>query len=389
MGREGVTDIQLNLKGQDPVVLNEAAGRVAEALRDVPGLEGVRSTVAPTLTVLSFELDPVQAAAQGVDAESVARHLKIALAGEVPTRFLEPPFFHDIRLWADRRQVSGDAESLQLLNIPTSDGRQVSLGSVAEIRHRPVPLFVERENQSPLVQITGTVSSDRTLGAVAVDIDQRLAGIELPKGVQVEYSGKVATLAESQAPLIGALLLALFLRLVVLGVQFESLLNPFLIMLTVLPAMVGSLVALDLIDIPLSSTVYVGLLLAAGIVESNSIIMVEFIELSRRPDVPLRQAILEAAPNRLRPVLLTASSTLVALIPLAIGSGDGSEMLQPMALTVMGGLIVATLFTLIFLPCCYLLAHGSKDWIVRRLRLTGLEEPLEAIHGPDQAEVPA
>lgn len=173
------------------------------------------------------------------------------------------------------------------------------------------------------------------MGAVAADIDERLAGIELPKGVQVDYSGNIATLAQSQAPLVGALLLALFLRLVVLGVQFESLLNPLLVMLTVLPAMVGSLLALDLLGIPLSSTVYVGLLLAAGIVESNSIIMVEFIELSRRPEISLRQAIFEAAPHRLRPVLLTASTALVALVPLAIASGDGAEMLQPMALTVM------------------------------------------------------
>ncbi len=375
VGREGVTDIQLNIQGQDPAALNTAAARIQDAIRDVPGLEGVRSTAPPSLTELTFDLDPVRAAALGVEAESVAKLLKIAIAGEVPTRYLESPYFHDVRLWADRGQLGGDAENLLLLSVPTRDGGRVPLGSVATIRRRATPLFVERENQLPVVQVTGSVSGDRTLGDVAADINQRLAGVELPKGVRVQFGGNVATLGESQGPLVGAMLLALFLRVIVLGVQFESLLNPALVMLTVLPALVGSLLALDLAGVPMSSTVYVGLLLAAGIVESNSIIMVEFIEQTRHGGRPLREAILEAAPHRLRPILMTAVVGVAALAPLAMGSGDGSELLQPMALAVIGGLVAATLFTLVFLPCFYLMAHGAKDMVVRRFGVTAPSEP--------------
>ena len=366
VGREGVTDLQLNLQGQDPAALIDAANRIIEAIRDVPGLEGVRSTAPPERTELSFELDAERAAALGLESEAVAKHLKLAVAGEVPTRFLDPPFFHDVRLWADRRQLEGEIESLQVLSVPLTSGGSVPLGSVAEIRHHRVPLYIERENQSSQVQVTGSISASRTLGEVAVDVEQRLASLDLPKGVRVQFGGKVATLEQSQAPLVAALLLAIFLRLIVLGVQFESLVNPLLVMLTVLPAMVGSLVALDLADVPVSATVYVGLLLTAGIVESNSIIMVQFIENARGPERSLREAILEAAPHRLRPVLLTASTSLVALIPLATATGDGSELLQPVALTVIGGLTVATLFTLVFLPSLYLLAHAVKERVVGR-----------------------
>jgi HAE1 family hydrophobic/amphiphilic exporter-1 len=201
------------------------------------------------------------------------------------------------------------------------------------------------------------------LGDAAVDVQNTINNIAMPVGTSARIAGQNEEMSESFRSLLFALSLAIFLVYLVMASQFESLLHPFIILLTIPLALIGAILALYITGTTISVVVFIGLILLAGIVVNNAIVLIDLINKTRQKGVEKYKAIMEGGKSRLRPILMTTLTTTLGLIPLAIGFGDGAELRAPMGITVIGGLLVSTLLTLVVIPVMYSLLD-FKDYTV-------------------------
>jgi multidrug efflux pump subunit AcrB len=289
--------------------------------------------------------------------------MQIALEGKVVTDFIEGDRSYNVRLRLPHREASNpqDLESV-LLFAGIGDQPPVYLGNVANIKLIKSPASITRDNQMRIVELSASLSEDATLGGVIQQIDNVLADFPLPPGYNIYDAGSKQALQEGRQLTAILLALALFLVFVVMAVQYESLLNPLVIMLSVPFAAIGVAIGIDVVGLTLSMPVKLGMIMLAGIVVNNAIVLVEYIEIVRNRGLEKRSAIIEAARIRLRPILMTTLTTVVGMTPLAIGLGEGAEMLQPLAVTIVSGLSFSMLVTLILIPIMYSVFHwGEKS----------------------------
>jgi HAE1 family hydrophobic/amphiphilic exporter-1 len=228
----------------------------------------------------------------------------------------------------------------------------VSLGSIADIRIAAGPADIRRVGQTRVALIQANLAGGG-LGRAGVAIEKRLRSIDWPEGSSWRVAGQVQEMERSLSSLWIALGLSVFLVYVVMASQFESLLHPLLIMVTVPLALVGVVGVLGWLAIPLSVVVFLGMIMLAGIVVNNAIVLVDYINRLRRRGLPVRDALVEAGSARLRPIVMTTATTILGLLPMSLGLGDGAEIRTPMALTVIAGLISSTVLTLVVLPTLY------------------------------------
>ena len=357
----GDFDVVVNIEGQDTAILAELADKVREQLRSVSGLTDLTSTLITNQPLVNVAVNRERAAAFGISPQAVAQAAQTAINGAIPTRLLDGGFYYDIRLMHDRQTVHGHLLDLPALPVRRLDnGDFVLLGQVADVQIRKGPLAIDRVNQSTVNMVNGTVRG-RTLGEVAPDVRRSLAALELPPGYTLSYGGRMATLNEGGSGLLWVGGLALFLILIVLAVQYESLINP-LIVVGVLPmGLIGAAAALLLTQTPISATVFIGLILMVGIAANNSIVLVAYIEQLREVGQPLMEAVRIGAATRLRPILMTATAAIAGMVPLAGGGQEGGEILQPLAITVIGGIVASLAATLFVLPSIYLLIHQRRS----------------------------
>jgi multidrug efflux pump subunit AcrB len=253
-----------------------------------------------------------------------------------------------------------DLESVLLF--PAAAGRKaIYLGDVARVNLIESAAEIKRDNQQRIIEVSASVAAGTTLGAVLDAIDGRLQDLAMPPGYTRYDGGERETLQEGRSLTGTLLLLALFLVFVVMAIQYESLRNPFIILLSVPFTVVGVAIGITLADLPISMPVWLGMIMLAGIVVNNAIVLVEYIEIMRERGSAVREAILEAARLRLRPILMTTLTTVVGMLPLAIGLGEGSEMLSPLAITIVSGLSFSMLVSLVLVPMIYELTH-IREW---------------------------
>ena len=201
-----------------------------------------------------------------------------------------------------------------------------------------------------------------SVGQVSDSIRARIADLELPDGYGIILGGEEEAIRESNQQLTIVTLLAVFLVFVVMALQYESLINPFVIILAIPLSLIGVAFALWISGTPLSAPVLLGVILLAGIVVNNAILMVEYVEEYRRDrGTPMHQAVIDAGAVRLRPILMTTLTTVFGMLPLALGIGEGSELMQPLAIAVVGGLSVSTLLTLFVVPSAYVVMQTGGD----------------------------
>ncbi|MGD2055980.1 MAG: efflux RND transporter permease subunit, partial [Gammaproteobacteria bacterium] len=225
-----------------------------------------------------------------------------------------------------------------------------------------------RDNQHRIVEVTASLEAGATLGGVLERIDEKLKDLKLPAGYTLYDGGARKTLEEGRS-LTGTLLfLALFLVFVVLSIQYESLRNPFIILLSVPFAVIGVALGITAAGLPLSMPIWLGMIMLAGIVVNNAIVLVEYVEIMRERGSDIRSAILAAARLRLRPILMTTLTTVAGMLPLAIGVGEGAEMLKPLAITIVSGLSFSMLVSLVLVPVMYELTHRMA-WKVAASRI--------------------
>jgi HAE1 family hydrophobic/amphiphilic exporter-1 len=250
---------------------------------------------------------------------------------------------------ADRRS----ADQLGSLPIITPKGDRITLADVSSISRREGPLVIRRLNQERIVTVNaGYAGAD--LGTVVQGVRQRLETITRPEGFTVGLGGEVAEQRKTFGELLVGLLLALALVYMVMASLFESLLHPLVMLLSIPFAVIGVVLALLLTDTTLNVNSFLGMIVLVGIVVNNAIVLVDYINLLRRRDgQELIEAVVEAGRRRLRPILMTTFTTVLALMPVAIGIGEGSELQAPLGRVVVGGLLTSTLITLFFVPTLY------------------------------------
>jgi multidrug efflux pump subunit AcrB len=240
------------------------------------------------------------------------------------------------------------------------------------------PTEIRRESQRRIVEVSAALTGEVPLGEVVRGLREDLRSFELPPGYSLYFSGAFDSLARGNV-LVGTLAgLALFLVFVVMAVQYESLRNPAVIMLGVPFALIGVVIGLLATGLPLSMPVWLGIIMLIGVVVNNAIVLVEYIELMRRRGQALLEAIVEAARLRLRPIMMTTLTTVAGMSPLALGLGEGSEMLRPLAVCMVFGLLFSMLVSLLLIPALYLLAHQRA--VPRGLSRT--PQPSGAAAGP-------
>ncbi len=371
-------DFAITVVGQELEVLREIAFDINARLQDIPGLEGVEVGRESQSPLLRIRVDRDRAASLGLNVSEVGNAIRDAVNGAVPTRYIAGSVEYDVRVRLPRRQVA-DAETLGTLLLLRRDGEPVLLRDVAHFELGAGPANIERENQSRVQRVVGDINTQvNDVSSIMAMVDERLQGLTLPDQYSLIFGGQWEAIQETNREISRVVLLALFLVFVVLAVQYERLINP-LVILTAAPlSLVGVVVMLWLTNTPMSAPVLIGVVLLIGIVVNNAILLVEYIEIGRRElGLSAVDAIIEAGGVRLRPILMTTLTTVTGMAPLAIGLGQGAEIMRPLAIAVVGGLLGALILTLIIVPCFYLVGSRGAEWLHSRVVGTTAELPAE------------
>jgi len=365
----GNEDVSVKVQGPDLAVLNSLANDIMALVRDVEGLSNLNKSLEEAKPELRIQVDRERAAELGISIRDVGETVRTAIDGSIASKYTEGDREYDIRVLLDRQEIKS-LNAVEDLIIYPLVGPPTSLRAVATVREGLGPVTIRRENQNRIVEVTAdVVGTERSLGEVMADISGKLRGLDLPEGYSIFYGGQEETIRENNRILATIILLAIFLVYVVMAVQYESLLNPFVILSTIPLALIGVILSLFVTGIPVGATVMLGVILLAGIVVNNSIILVEFIEILRtEKGLAKTDAVLAAGPIRLRPILMTTATTVVGMLPLALGLGEGSEVLQPLAVATIGGLLFSTIVSLLIIPCAYLLFQDAKERVAAVFR---------------------
>lgn len=359
-------DVSLRIKGEDLETLARLGGQVSERLKQVAGLENLTHSYEALTQEISIRLDRERAAAFGLSVDDVGALLRYGMEGRAVTKLIDGDRAVDIRLRLDRLDIAspGDLESIVIFS-RTGPRRPLRLGDLAEVELVPQPANIQRDRQQRIVEITASAGEGLSVEEAVAAALGAAREITLPPGYSLYEAGSLETLKRGREMGGVLLALALFLVLVAMAVQYESIRNPVIILISVPFALSGVALGLLWTGLPISMPVWLGLIMLAGIVVNNAIVLVEFIEIERDRGLDIRGAILSAARLRLRPILMTTLTTVVGLIPLAMAVGEGSEMLQPLAVTIVAGLSYSTLVSLALVPMVYLVL-GRRDRAARQ-----------------------
>jgi len=358
-GMDTGAPVSIQLRGDDMDTLTRLGNQVVDLIRQVPGAREVNSSLQEGRPEIQVLVHRDRAASYGLSPAEVASTVRTAIDGTVATKYRTGGEEVDIRVQVANGEVSR-LPDLFNLTILSPAGAQVPLSQVAEIKETRGPHTISREDQTRYVAITAQLAG-RDLGSVMKDIQGKIAGLALPSGYAVEYGGEQKQMAETFGDLSMALLLAVVLVYLVMVAQFESALYPFIIMFSVPVTMVGVSFSLLISGRAFSVPAFIGVIMLVGIVVKNAIVFVDYVNILRRRGMERREAILKAGPTRLRPILMTALTAILAMLPMALTLGEGSEGQAPMATVVAGGLAFSTLITLVLVPIIYTILDDWKD----------------------------
>ncbi len=362
-------DISIRVQGSDLQVLASIGDRLLERLRGRPGLRNAQHSAEEQRQEFAVRIDRTRAAELGVDVTLIGRALRIALDGIVVSDFIEADRAYDVRVRLPQGAIDSPAAMDAILLFGAQGGqRAVYLGDVARVELVVAPTEIRRENQRRIVEVSAALTGELALGEVVQRLRDDLHGFELPPGYTLYFGGAYDSLKRGNVLVLTLAALALFLVFVVMAVQYESLRNPAVIMLGVPFALIGVVIGLLATGLPLSMPVWLGIIMLIGIVVNNAIVLVEYIELLRERGRALLEAIVESARLRLRPILMTTLTTVAGMSPLALGLGEGSEMLRPLAVCMVFGLLFSMFVSLLLIPSLYLLAHRRRAGVVQELR---------------------
>jgi HAE1 family hydrophobic/amphiphilic exporter-1 len=363
--------------------LHRVAGFLRDRMGALPGLVDVKSSAELGNPELQVRFDRDALARLGLDLSRVAATVRGKVRGEVATRFNEGDREIDILV----RTAGGEdvrADEVERVIVDHRQGTPVYLASVASISRELGPSEIRRIGQRRAAVVSANLVPGTSLGAAAASIREVLAGYPFPASVLASLSGQEEERQRSFASLLLALGLALFLVYLVMASQFESLVHPLVILFTVPLAAIGVVAALLVTRQPVNVVVMIGIVMLGGIVVNNAIVLVDTVRQLRNEGYPRREALLLAGRRRIRPILMTTGTTVLGLLPMALGLGEGAELRAPLAVTVIGGLGMATLLTLVVIPVVYDLADRAPD----PSRVVGATAAAAGAHGTTVAAAP-
>ncbi|MDI6870442.1 MAG: efflux RND transporter permease subunit [Bacillota bacterium] len=355
--------VQIRIKGDNLAVLANLADGVVRRISRIPGIREADSSLSEGRPEVQVYLRRDKAAAYGLNAALVAQAVRTAIGGEVATRYRVGGDEVDVRVRLDQKDRQSLAD-LTRVRVASPAGVQLPLYEVADVRPGMGPNQINRMNQSRYVTITAQIHN-RFSGAVIRDVSEALKGYPMPEGYRLEFGGEAENMQESFGDLGLAFILAAALVYIIMAAQFESFLYPFIIMFTVPMAFIGVAWTLFLCGKSLSLYAIIGGIMLAGIVVNNAIVLVDFTNTLRSRGYQRDEALRRAGPTRLRPILMTTLTTVLGLVPMALGLGEGAEAESPLALVLIGGLATSTLLTLVLVPVIYTLFDDAGRWLVR------------------------
>ena len=357
--------IEIFIRGPRVDTANRLAWSVAKIVQGVKGTADVFASIQQGQPEYDVVINHAKAGDYGLGTGEVASILRTMVEGEVATRYKEYNREFDVRVRLIPTQRDS-RKAIENLFFTTSQGKKVYLRDVASVVPSSGPARVERINRQRQVTVYAQVAG-RPVGDVARDIGAGLARLTLPPGYSVGFASEVAQMEESFKALVGALILSVIFIYMILASLFGSFLHPFTIMLSLPLAIIGALVALFLTGMRINLMSLIGIVLLMGLVTKNAILLVDYIKTLRERGLSRQEAVLTAAPIRLRPILMTTMAMIFGMLPVALGLGSEAEMRQPMAVAVIGGLITSTLLTLAVVPVVYtLLDELIERWRRRR-----------------------
>lgn len=350
----------LNIYGYDLAASSAFAERIKRLMEhEMTGFRDVTISLDMARPEYHVVIDRAKAGAMGIPVQSVADTVNLAFGQTKSAVYRELGDEYDIvvRLRDEDRRAEPDLENLF---VRAANGEPVRLSNVAHFEKKPGPLQIDREDQQRLIKVAANITGN-DLGKATSALEKRLAEIPVPVGISTAFGGSVKEQKESFVSLIGALLLGVMLTYMVMAAQFESLVVPLIIMFSLPFGFVGAIWVFALTGFSLNITTFIGLIMMVGLVVKQAIVYLDYaLQLIDHNDWDVKEALKEAGRVRLRPILMTVSAMVMGFVPMAISTKQGSEFWQPLSLTIIGGLIVSTVITLVLIPAVYYLIYGKK-----------------------------
>ncbi len=358
----GDKPITIDIIGHDVDQTNMLARQIKKIVENTPGTKDTKISRGAGRPELLIRIDREKAALVGTNLGDISDALKTQVLGSEASKYREGGDEYEIFLRAqeDKRK---NIEDLKRLVITTRSGTTVRLGNLATIEEATSPTEIKRQDRERIVKVSAEVYK-RALGDIAADIAKELDQLEIPEGIDVSFGGSVEEQKESFQDLFILLILSLVLVYMVMASQFESLRDPFIIMFSIPFAFVGVIWAFLITKTTLSLISFVGVIILVGIVVKNAIVLVDYTNILRKRGLKLIDAVSLGGKHRLRPVLMTALTTMLGMLPMALSRHEGSETWRPLGITVIGGLLVSTLVTLVLVPVIYSIFEGRKKHVV-------------------------
>ncbi|SHK34609.1 efflux RND transporter permease subunit [Paramaledivibacter caminithermalis] len=364
MGGGTGAPISVDIKGDDLDELKKIADDLKTSIEGIEGTREVKSSFGEGIPEVQIKIKRKNASQYGLTSAQIASSIKGTILGQTATRYKFDGEEIDVVIKGDsifKESIS----NLGQTSIKTPMGIDVPLNQIADISIDRGPVTINRDDQVRTVSVTSQIMG-RDLGSITKDIEKVLSQYPMPEGYSYDISGQNEDMMESFEDLFMALLLAIVLVYMVIASQFESLIHPFTIMFSVPLAVSGGMFGLFITGRSLSVPAFIGIIMLAGIVVNNAIVLVDYINTRRTNGENRKEAIINAGPIRLRPILMTTLTTVLGLLPLALGIGEGAETQAPMATVVIGGLLLSTLLTLVFIPVLYTIFDDFNDFLKKK-----------------------
>lgn len=359
--------LTINVKGNNLDKLQELAGEVAKVVENTEGTVDVDDGLANTTPSFTISVDKEKAAKYGMTVAQVFQLVYGEMASSTSATTISTDV-NDYQVYVQSEEQSDvTLDDIKKLTFTYTDREgnetEVALSDIAQFEEGYTLGTINRDAQTRYISVTAGVDDDHNVSLLSNEIQKELDKIDLPEGYSIEMAGEDEMIADAMNQLYLMLLLAVIFIYLVMVAQFQSLLSPFIIMFTIPLAFTGGLFALYFTGNEVSVVAMIGFVMLAGIIVNNGIVMVDFINQLRRGGMEKKDAIIESGKTRLRPILMTALTTILSMSTMAVGLGEGSEMMQPMAIVTVGGLLYGTLLTLIVVPCIYDAFNRNKSMV--------------------------
>ena len=374
----GGSGVSVDVYSTDNDVLQEAAAKLGEKLESVEGIDEVDNGLAEAEPELHYVVDKEKAMKNGLTVAQIYMQVSKALSLEnTATAMTLDGDEYDIVVSSDAKEsvTPKDIRNLELEGTD-SEGNTVyvKLKDIAKVKETKTLPSIERNDQRTYLTVSGTVKEGYNITLVTDEAKKALKELALPEGVSYEFNGENETIMEAMVDLVKMMALGFLLVYLIMVAQFQSLKSPFIVMFTIPLAFTGGLLALLIFGKELSIIAMIGLILLMGVIVNNGIVLVDYTNQLRGRGLTKRQAIIEAGATRMRPVMMTSLTTILGLIVMAIGKTAGTDMMQPIALVCIGGLLYATVLTLLVVPVIYDIFNGDEYKAVKKedLDISGL-----------------